>query len=162
MCFNTKLVLRTKQKNKKTTTTKKQQQTNKQTHTKKPQKNKNNNKPNQTPKCKSKSNSLIKRNYRQAGSEQLQQFGSSVHSHPTTGARRVTHEACGPSDVGCAQDTLRRLARSTRQRCLDCIHTNRGQTCRLPIFGMKAFLNFENKGVSKYPEIAPTPIGSCP
>ena len=109
-----------------------------------------------------KSNWMIKRNYRQAGSEQLQQFGSSVHSHPTTGARRVTHEACGPSDVGCAQDTLRRLARSTRQRCLDCIHTNRGQTCRLPIFGMKAFLNFENKDVSNFPEITSTQIGSCP
>ena len=53
----------------------------------------------QTNKCTSKANLMIKWNFRQAGSGQLQQFCSSGQSHLTTSAQHVTHKACGPGNV---------------------------------------------------------------
>ena len=49
----------------------------------------------------------IIRNYRQSGGCQPQQFASCGQGHSKTGAQRVTHEATGPGNAICAQDTLR-------------------------------------------------------
>ena len=110
-----------------------------------------------------KSDSMVKRNYGQAGRRQLHQLGSSGESHSTTDVQRVPREADGQVNVSpCSRHSPE--VGYVYEATLSGLYPHQPWSPMLltfSVFVMKAFLNCEHKDLSNHPEVAPTQIGSC-